>query len=302
MSMIEICGLTKDYGNGRGVFDIHLKVEEGESFGFVGTNGAGKTTTIRHLMGFVKPHKGACKIKGLDCWSEAAEVKQYVGYVPGEIAFPDARSGFVFLERQAALTGRTDPAYQGYILDRLQLDASVNLKRMSKGMKQKTAIVAALMHNPPVLIMDEPSTGLDPLMRASFVELIEEERQRGKTIFMSSHMFDELETTCDRVAMIKDGTIVDIARMDAIRHYERKTYKIEFLVAEDYRRFLSESFQVNERRDDANQVFVNVHDDEINALVQALTNYRVKFFTEIKYSLEQYFNDIYKKERTLDVK
>ncbi|NLV71319.1 MAG: ATP-binding cassette domain-containing protein, partial [Actinobacteria bacterium] len=101
MSLIEIHGLTKDYGRGRGIFDIHLEVEEGESFGFVGTNGAGKTTTIRHLMGFLDPHEGSCKIRGLDCWHQAAEVKKHVGYVPGEIAFPDASSGFAFLDRQA---------------------------------------------------------------------------------------------------------------------------------------------------------------------------------------------------------
>jgi len=133
-------------------------------------------------------------------------------------------------------------------------------------------------------------------MRASFVEVLEEERARGKTIFMSSHMFNELETTCDRVAMIKDGVIVDIASTTAIRHYENKTYKIEFLDADDYRRFLSEPFEVSERRDATNQVFVNVHDNDINLLVRTLTSYRVKFFTEINYSLEQYFRSIYKRE------
>ncbi|MCE5254414.1 MAG: ABC transporter ATP-binding protein [Actinomycetia bacterium] len=296
MSLIEIHQLTKDYGQGRGVFDIDLQVEEGESFGFVGTNGAGKTTTIRHLMGFLNPHRGVCRIKGLDCWSQAAEVKRYVGYVPGEIAFPDARSGFDFLDRQATLVGCSGRTRRDYLLDRLQLDATANLKRMSKGMKQKTAIVAAFMADPAILILDEPSTGLDPLMRASFVEVLEEERGRGKTIFMSSHMFNELETTCDRVAMIKDGVIVDIASTTAIRHYENKTYKIEFLDADDYRRFLSEPFEVSERRDATNQVFVNVHDNDINLLVRTLTSYRVKFFTEIKYSLEQYFRSIYKRE------
>ena len=296
MSLIEIQHLTKDYGSGRGIFDIHLEVEEGESFGFVGTNGAGKTTTIRHLMGFLKPFKGVCTIKGLDCWAQSAEVNKHVGYVPGEIAFPDAPTGFDFLERQATLAGCAKTAYRDYVLDKLQLDASANLKRMSKGMKQKTAIVAAFMHDPQILILDEPTTGLDPLMRASFLELLEEERGRGKTIFMSSHMFNELETTCDRVAMIKEGAIIDIASTAAIRHYENKTYKIEFLDADDYRRFLSEPFEVSKKRDVKNQVFVNVHDDEIDLVVQTLTTYRVKFFTEIKYSLEQYFNSIYKKE------
>ena len=296
MSLIRIDHLTKDYGRGRGIFDIHLEVEEGESFGFVGTNGAGKTTTIRHLMGFLNPHKGRCTIKGLDCWARSAEVKKHVGYVPGEICFPDAPTGYAFLERHATILGCTNTARRDYIIKKLQLDASANLKRMSKGMKQKTALVAALMHDPSILIMDEPSTGLDPLMRVSFLELLEEERRRGKTIFMSSHMFDELEATCDRVAMIKDGDIVDVASTAAIRHYENKTYKIEFLDAEGYSRFLAEPFDIGERRDIHNQVLVNVNDADINRLVRILAGYRVKFFTEIKYSLEQYFNRIYQKE------
>lgn len=296
MSLIEIQHLTKDYGSERGVFDIHLEVEEGESFGFVGTNGAGKTTTIRHLMGFLNPHKGVCRIKGLDCWTQSAEVNRYVGYVPGEIAFPDVPTGIDFLERQATLSGCTSTTYRDYILDKLQLDASANLKRMSKGMKQKTAIVAAFMNDPEILILDEPTTGLDPLMRASFLELLEEERGRGKTMFMSSHMFNELETTCDRVAMIKDGLIIDVASTAAIRHYENKTYKIEFINADNYQRFRSEPFEISKKRDANNQVFVNVHDSEINLLVRTLTSYQVKFFTELKYSLEQYFNSVYKKE------
>ena len=296
MSLIEIRGLTKDYGLGRGIFDIDLRIEEGETFGFVGTNGAGKTTTIRHLMGFLQPHKGSCTIRGLDCWKHSEQVKQHVGYVPGEIAFPDEPSGFAFLERQAAMIGAVDPGYREHILDMLQLDASANLKRMSKGMKQKTAIVAAFMHDPPILVLDEPTTGLDPLMRASFLDLLEEERSRGKTIFMSSHMFNELETTCDRVAMIKDGIIVDVTSTAAIRHYESKTYKIEFLDAGDYSRFLAEGFELSETRDAAKQAFVNVNDAEIDRLVRALKGCRVKFFTERKYSLEQHFNSIYKKE------
>jgi len=162
MSLIEIQRLTKDYALGRGVFDIDLQIEEGEAFGFVGTNGAGKTTTIRHLMGFLRPDKGSCTIRGLDCWKHSEQVKQHVGYVPGEIAFPDESSGFAFLERHAAMMGPVDQRHRDHILDMLQLDASADLKRMSKGMKQKTAIVAAFMHDPPILILDEPTTGLDP--------------------------------------------------------------------------------------------------------------------------------------------
>jgi len=300
MSLIEIHHLTKDYGGARGVFDIDLAVAEGETFGFVGTNGAGKTTTVRHLMGFIRPDKGSCTIRGLDCWTRSAEVKQGLGYVPGEISFPDARTGLAFLEYQAAMVGGVRTDRRDYLLDRLQLDASANLKRMSKGMKQKTAIVAAFMHDPAILILDEPTTGLDPLMRRSFVEVLEEERRRGKTILMSSHIFKELEDTCDRVAMIREGRIIDVASTAAIRHHESKTYKIEFLDAADYRRFISEPFMMSERRDSGNQVVLVIDDKDVNRLTRVLAGYRVKFFTEIKYSLEKHFNGIYKK-RPADV-
>lgn len=192
MSLINLNHITKDYGNGRGIFDVNIAIEEGEVFGYVGTNGAGKTTTLRHLMGFLKPSKGFATINGLDCWGQSAEVKRMVGYVPGEIAFPDAPTGNAFLKRQAELLNLKDMRYAEEIIKKLQLDPSANLKRMSKGMKQKTAIVAAFMTDSPILILDEPTTGLDPLMRAEFVDLIKAEKKKGKIIIMSSHMFEEL--------------------------------------------------------------------------------------------------------------
>ena len=162
-------------------------------FGFVGTNGAGKTTTIRHLMGFLKPQSGSATINGLDCWKDSAEIKKWIGYIPGEIAFPDAPTGTDFLKKQAELLGLKDMSYADSIIKKLQLDPTAKLKRMSKGMKQKTAIVAAFMADPDILILDEPTTGLDPLMRKEFISILDEEKKKGKTILMSSHMFDEVE-------------------------------------------------------------------------------------------------------------
>ena len=150
MTVIELNHITKDYGEGKGIFDIQLSIKEGEVFGFVGTNGAGKTTTIRHMMGFLKPDKGRAIINGLDCWNDAAEVKKLVGYIPGEIAFPDAPTGTEFLKRQAQLLGIKNMRFAERIIDQLQLDPPANLKRMSKGMKQKTAIVAAFMADPDI--------------------------------------------------------------------------------------------------------------------------------------------------------
>ncbi|MCH1982237.1 ATP-binding cassette domain-containing protein [Ruminococcus sp. OA3] len=292
MPLIEIKSLTKDYGNGRGIFDLDLSIEQGEVFGFVGTNGAGKSTTIRHLMGFLKPEKGYACIEGLNCWEQSAEIKKRVGYIPGEIAFPDAPTGTEFLKRQAELLGLSDLSYAKNIIQKLQLDEAANLKRMSKGMKQKTAIVSAFMADPEILILDEPTTGLDPLMRAEFVDILNEQKKKGKTIFISSHMYEELEDTCDKVALIKDGKIIDVKSTMEIRHSQDKIYKVEFYSGRDYERFLSERFELNEKRDTQNQVLVKVNDTQINAFTNVLKDYSVKFISEIKFTLEDYFKSL----------
>lgn len=302
MSLIELSNLTKDYGNNRGVFDLNLSINEGETFGFVGTNGAGKTTAIRQLMGFLKPDSGTVRIKGMDCWKDSDKIKEFVGYIPGEIAFPDAPTGVEFLRRQANLLDTFDLSYCNYIIKKLQLDDSANLKRMSKGMKQKTAIAAAFMHNPPILILDEPTTGLDPLMRSLFVDILKEEKKKGKTIFMSSHMFDEVYNTCDKVAMIKEGKIVSTVATADLRHNRDKTYKIEFMSEQDFKKFLQEELvkkniiTIKNTNKKNLQCVIGLHDSNINFFTKLVAHYELRFFKEIKYSLEQYFNSIYKGE------
>lgn len=244
MNVIEMERLTKDYGREQGVFDLNLSIGEGEMVGYVGTNGSGKTTTIRHMMGFLKPTSGIVYVNGLSSWEHSSEIVKKIGYVPGEIAFPDLRTGIDFLKCQASFLGLRDMSYANELIARLQLDPRANLKRMSKGMKQKTALVAALMNDAPIIILDEPTTGLDPLMRATFLDIIKEEHRRGKTIFMSSHSFEELESTCDRVALISDGHIVDDCRMRDIRNRPSKDFKIEFFTRENYERFLTEGYEV----------------------------------------------------------
>ncbi len=288
--------LTKDYGGGRGIFDISFFITKGEVFGFVGTNGSGKTTTIRHIMGFIKPKNGTVNVLGMDAWKDACKIKESVAYIPGEIAFPDLTTGIEFLKAQAELLGLKSMDRAEELIKRLQLDPSANLKRMSKGMKQKTAIVAALMADKDILILDEPTTGLDPLMRETFLELILEEKRKGKTILMSSQMFDELEETCDRVALIYDGKIIDIADVNALKSSTIKSYKIEFLDKEDYLKFKKLKYKIIRDQEKYYQVTVQIDDSEINRLFKSLSKYKLKFISEVKFNLEKHFRNILEKE------
>lgn len=295
--VIELKDLTKDYGEGRGIFDINLTINKGEMLGFAGTNGSGKTTTIRNIMGFLKPTGGAAFVNGLEAWTHSSEIVKNIGYVPGEIAFPDLPTGTAFLKSQAEFLGISDMSYAEHIIEKLQLDPRAPLKRMSKGMKQKTAIVAALMADPEIIILDEPTTGLDPLMRDAFLEIISAEHAKGKTIFMSSHMFGELETTCDRVALIRDGYIADIAVMDEIRNRKIKEYKIEFVGEADYKKFKKAGYEIIRDQPAFRQVTIAIGSDMLNKLFGDLKGYNVKFISEVKYNLEKHFKAVLNREK-----
>lgn len=295
-SVIVIKNLTKDYGNGLGIFDINLTIKKGEMVGFVGTNGSGKTTTIRNIMGYIKPTAGEVFVNGLESWQNSSEIAKHIGYVPGEIAFPDLPTGTAFLKSQAYFLGIKDMSYANELIEKLQLDPKANLKRMSKGMKQKTALVAALMNDAEIIILDEPTTGLDPLMRVAFLDIIKEEHKKGKTIFMSSHMFEELEQTCDRVALINNGHLVDIVDMNEIRNRKNHDFKIEFNSAKDFEKFKKLNFKIIRVQEQYNQVTVNINNEEINDLFKKLKGLDVKFISEVKYTLEKHFKEILSKQ------
>lgn len=292
MSVIETAGLTKDYGDNRGIFGIDLQIGQGEMLGFVGTNGSGKTTTIRSILGFIKPTDGSASVNGLNSWEHSSEIVKNIGYVPGEIAFPDLKTGIDFLKSQAEFLGLKDMRYANELIERLQLDPRANLKRMSKGMKQKTALVAALMADLPVIILDEPTTGLDPLMRVAFLDILKEEHAKGKTILISSHMYEELETTCDRVALINNGHIAEITKMSEIHGRPVKEFKIEFNAEDDYIRFLNERFEFVRLQEQYHQVTIRIPSDATGSLLGVLKNYNVKFISEIPYTLERHFKKI----------
>ena len=290
--LIEIKNLTKNYGNSRGIFDINFSINKGEMIGFVGTNGSGKTTTIRSILGFIKPNEGSAYVNGMESWKNQDKIAKLVGYVPGEIAFPDLKTGVNFLKSQAEYKNIKDLSYADSLIKELQLDPKANLKRMSKGMKQKTALVAALMADAPIIILDEPTTGLDPLMRDAFLNIIKREHQKGKTIFMSSHMFNEMEETCDRVALVSNGHIIDVADMNEIRNRKTSEFKIEFNDKESFEKFRNSKFKIIRTQEQYNQVTIQIEKNNINTLFKDLKELNVKFISEVKYTLERHFKEI----------
>ncbi|MDR2867412.1 MAG: ATP-binding cassette domain-containing protein [Acholeplasmatales bacterium] len=295
MSYITIDRIVKDYGNNRGLFDVSFKVEKGQTIGIVGINGAGKTTLLRLLMGFIHQDQGSCMINGMDCWRNSEEIKKLIAYIPGEINFPALRYGDDFIKVQAQFWHEKDLTPTKDLTRRLQLDTTAILKRMSKGMKQKTAIATAFIPNNDILIFDEPTTGLDPLMRNVFLDVIKREKEKGRTIIMSSHMFEEVEDCCDKIILLKDGRILSEINIEDIRHNKEKKYKIEFNKAEDYENFKKEKITIRGEKPKYNQLSVVVHDEQINTLFSILSNYEIKYITEIKTTLEEYFLEEYKK-------
>lgn len=294
--VIETKKLTKDFGDGKGIFDLNIQVHEGEMLGYVGTNGSGKTTTLRSMLGFIKPTSGHAFIEGKESWENSSDIVKDIGYVPGEIAFPDLPTGIDFLKSQAEYIGLKDFSYANQLIEKLQLDPKANLKRMSKGMKQKTALVAALMKNPKILLLDEPTTGLDPLMRQAFMEIIMEEHKKGKTIVMSTHMFEEVEESCDSVALISNGHIIDKVEMETIRKRPSKDYKIEFNDHQDYLDFKALGFTVVRDQEKLSQVTVNVPNEKVNELLRSLLGKNVKFMSEVPYTIERHFEEIMSKQ------
>ena len=283
-NVIEIRQLTKDYGNNRGIFDVSLSVKKGEVFGFLGPNGAGKSTTIRHLMGFIQADQGSCQINGLDCLRDHARIQQALGYLPGEIAFMDDMTGLEFIKFMAKMKGMTDLTKAYELMERFELNPQGKIKKMSKGMKQKVGIICAFMHDPELLILDEPSSGLDPLMQNRFIELVLEEKQRGKTIFMSSHIFEEIERTCDRTAMIKDGRLISIEELQTLKASKHKTYQITFATQELVEQFMDEGFECK-------QVESNVI--KVNYLLATLSRYDIIDLDITKPTLEELFLHFY---------
>lgn len=302
MSVIEVERLTKDYGSGRGVFDVTFRVDSGEVFGFLGPNGAGKSTTIRHLMGFSRPDSGKAKIFGKESFGKYHQILGRVGYIPGELALPAALTGWEFLRMIQDMKGKRDDKLLDKLLEMFELDPSGRIRHMSFGAKRKLAVVAAFMNDPEVLILDEPTSGLDPVMQQVFIDYIINEKKRGKTILLSSHIFSEVDATCDRIAIIKDGRIVSNFMANDLKHAELKNYRITFAGQDEYSRFRSlgknAAFMSQlEGKPSECSVVVSVLDRHINDFVSFLSGFRVTGFEHLKITLEDYFMSYYKEDK-----
>jgi ABC-2 type transport system ATP-binding protein len=232
-------GLTKSYGRKRGIIDVDLEVRQGEIFGYLGPNGAGKSTTIRLLLDFIRPTKGTASVLGHPTHGSAVKLRRDIGYLPGEMALYPRMTGRDLLRYFAALRGVKDLAHAEELADRLDTELDRPIKALSHGNKQKVGLVQALMHRPSLIILDEPTTGLDPLVQQEFYRILDEVRADGRTVFLSSHVLAEVERIADRVGIVREGRIAVISEVETLKRQARRKLELHFespVSPEDFRR------------------------------------------------------------------
>jgi ABC-2 type transport system ATP-binding protein len=288
-AIIEVEKLTKSYGSKRGIAGVSFQVEEGEVFGFLGPNGAGKTTTIRLLMALLHADSGSAKIAGLDCWKQSLEIKRLIGYMPGEPALDPNLTGGQILEYFANLRGGVEQPYLEQLIQRFDLDTSRKFRQYSTGNKRKVVLIQAFMHRPRLLILDEPTSGLDPLNQQEFDRMVKEARDEGRTVFLSSHVLSEVEKTCTRVGIIRDGSLVrigDVAEVKAIKRYEITITFADAIPAETFKA-LDGVIEV-EALNQGHGVRLTMQ-GSADAVVKAAAHYPVVSLTSYEPSLEDIF-------------
>jgi ABC-2 type transport system ATP-binding protein len=287
-AIIEVDKLTKSYGGKRGIIDVTFDVPAGEVFGFLGPNGAGKTTTIRILMALLRADTGTARIGGLDCWDKSVAIKKFVGYVPGEPSLDNNLTGGQILEYFANLRGGVDKAYLKSLIDRFDLDTSRKFRQYSTGNKRKVVLIQAFMHKPRVLILDEPTSGLDPLNQQQFDAMVAEARDEGRTVFLSSHVLSEVEKTCTRVGIIREGRLVrvgGVAELKDIKRYEITIHFAEPVATDAFARL---DGVTGVERLDERSVRVAIQ-GSADAVVKAAARYPVVSLTSYEPSLEDIF-------------
>lgn len=286
---IEIKNLTKSYGKHRGVIDVDLNVKEGEWFGFIGPNGAGKSTTIRTLLGLIKPTKGECSVNGMDSWKMREIIMEDVGYLPSEAIFYPEMTVKDTLDYALSFFKGKDNKKQKELCERFQLDQKRKIGELSYGNRKKVGIVVSLQHSPYILILDEPTGGLDPLMQREFFNILEEEHGKGKTIFMSSHILSEIEHHAETAAFIRDGRI--ILREEVAEIANNSARRVSLRGKVDLKS-LNGVKEIQENKDGISFLYSG----ESMKILDTLSKGNIKDFTVTEPDLEEVFLHYYKKE------
>jgi len=281
VDIIETHGLTKYYGKIRGIEDVSFTVKPGEIFGFLGPNGAGKTTTIRTLLGFLKPTRGEAYIFGLDITEDEAAIKQDVGYIPGDLNLYSHLTGGQFLDYFTSLRN-SDTYLLDDLLSIFDVPLDRKIKGYSKGMKQMVGIIQAFMHDPEVVIMDEPTASLDPLLQQKFYDFLKKEKKKGKTLFLSSHILSEVDKICDRVGIIRDGTLVALEDIETLKNKKGKIIRVKI-------KEKPEKFKGPKDMKIKNGWIEFVALDDIDQWIKKLTKYTVLDLEINEFSLEDIF-------------
>jgi ABC-2 type transport system ATP-binding protein len=294
VAVVQLEKLTKSYGGHRGIMDVDLAVETGEIFGFLGPNGAGKTTTIRTMLDLIRPSSGRALVFGIESSQDPVAIHRRVGYIPGEFALYDRLTGAQHLEYFANLRGGVDRTYQASLVERLDLDPSRRFKEYSKGNKQKVGLVVALQHRPELLVLDEPTSGLDPLVQQTFFSVLGEAVADGATVFLSSHILSEVEKSCRRVAIIREGRLVTVDTVDSLRDLAH--HEVELRFTQEVPREAFEALPgVSDVAVDDHVLRLRVT-GSITPVVQAAARYELLDFVSREPSLEETFLAQYGRE------
>jgi ABC-2 type transport system ATP-binding protein len=294
-SAIATYNLTKSYGANRGIHDLNLQVEHGEIFGFLGPNGAGKSTTLRTLLGFLRPTSGRAEIMGMDTQRQTVEIHKRLGNLPSEFNLWDRMTGAEMLQLFVNFRGgEVSLDYAHELAERLESDLHRPMRQLSRGNKQKIGIIQALFHRPDVIVLDEPTSGLDPLMRDEFLTILREARDRGQTVFFSSHILPEVEQVADRVGIIRGGELVAIEEPSALTSRAFRYVRIQFaepLCPEEIQQFAAlsgvERFEAN-----GETISFTAH-GSMDAIIQLASRHRIELFDAERPPLDEIFLSYY---------
>lgn len=289
MKVVELERLTKYYGKARGIMDVSFDIEEGEIFGFIGPNGAGKSTTIRTLLGLIFPTSGSARIFGKDILKDGPTIRKDIGYLPSEVFYYDKMKVIDLLKYSASFYKKDCTTRMKELAEIMELDLGRRIEDLSYGNKKKVGIVQGLLHQPKLIILDEPTSGLDPLMQQRFFEIIKEENQKGATVFFSSHILSEVQTLCNRVAIIKEGEIIKLEDIKTLRenNYKKLTLRGEQLSSQKVAGLNLSDIHLDEGE------LRGFYNGDMNQLLQVLSGVRVKDVLIEEPTLEEVFMHYY---------